>query len=131
MLFLDGKVTCVLDFDSAKVAPVVTDLANGLLQFSIVAGAPEPQDWPCNPDRNKLRAFVAAYQAIADIPEDMLNAVADLMIEIMIAEAVAPIAATGFFAHLSGIEFLKMIERKCRWIDDNRKSVKNDIFGKE
>jgi hypothetical protein len=64
------------------------------------------------------------------LPQEMLEALPDLMIEIMIAEAVLPIAATGSFGHLSGIDFLKMILRKCRWIDENRKSLQNDIFGK-
>ncbi len=48
----------------------------------------------------------------------------------MIAEAVMPIAATGSFGHLSGLDFLKMVLRKCRWIDDNRKTVDKDIIGK-
>ena len=131
MLFLDGKVTCVLDFDSAKIAPVVTDLANGALQFSIVGGKPDPRDWPCAPDTERMRAFVAGYRRVLQLPNDMLKTVGDLMIEIMIAEAVLPIAATGSFGHLSGIEFLEMILRKCRWIDKNRKSVKDNVIGKE
>lgn len=130
MLFLDRKVSCVLDFDSAKIAPVVTDLANGALQFSILGGKPDPEDWPCCLDRERFRGFVLGYHEIQKLPGEMLESLPDLMIEIMIAEAVLPIATTGFFGHLSGIDFLKMILRKCRWIDDNRKFLKDDIFGK-
>ena len=130
MLFVDGKVSCVLDFDSAKIAPVVTDLANGSLQFSIVAGRPNPADWPAYLDGQKLSAFIDGYRQLHKLDADMFRAIPDLMIEIMIAEAVMPIAATGFFAHLSGLDFLKMILRKCRWIDDNRQSVDKDIIGK-
>jgi hypothetical protein len=43
------------------------------------------------------------------------------MIETMIAEAVLPIAATGFFVNLKGTDFLNMIVRKAHWINDNRK----------
>ncbi len=130
MLFVDGKVSCVLDFDSAKIAPVMTDLANGVLQFSIVAGRPNPADWPAYLDGQKLGAFVDGYQQLHKLGDEMLRAIGDLMIEIMIAEAVMPIAATGFFGHLSGLDFLEMILRKCRWIDDNRQSVDKDIIGK-
>ena len=128
MLFLNRKVTCVLDFDSAKIAPVVTDLANGALQFSILGGKPNPDQWPCSLDNERFRGFITGYLQIMRLPQEMLEALPDLMIEIMIAEAVLPIAATGSFGHLSGIDFLKMILRKCRWIDENRKSLQNDIF---
>ena len=49
------------------------------------------------------------------------------MIETMIAEAVLPIAATGFFAHLSGYDFLKMIQRKTEWLKKNRKKLTQAI----
>ena len=42
------------------------------------------------------------------------------MIETMIAEAVLPIAATGFFGHLHGTDFLLMIRRKAEWLSKNR-----------
>ena len=58
----------------------------------------------------------------------MLDALPDLMIEIMIAEAVLPIAATGFFGHFSGIDFLTMIHHKCVWINNNHDLLKKVIF---
>jgi len=130
MLFVEGRISCVLDFDSAKIAPVVTDMANGALQFSIVAGRPNPKDWPAYLDAPKLGAFVEAYRQEHSLADEMLRAIPDLMVEIMIAETVMPVAATGFFGHLSGLDFLKMILRKCRWIGDNRQVVDNHIFGK-
>ena len=42
------------------------------------------------------------------------------MIETMIAEDVLPIAATGFFGHLHGTDFLLMIHRKAEWLNKNR-----------
>ena len=46
---------------------------------------------------------------------------------IMIAEAVLPIATTGFFGDLSGEGFLKMIQRKAEWIDHHRKKLSHAI----
>jgi hypothetical protein len=49
------------------------------------------------------------------------------MIETLIAESVLPIAVTGFFMNLSGEDFLKMICRKCSWIDKNRQTLYDAI----
>jgi len=59
MLFAEQKLIAVLDFDSARFAPPVTDLANGMLQFSIVGGRPNPADWPDYFDEQKLIQFLA------------------------------------------------------------------------
>ena len=64
MLFDSQRVVAVLDFDSVKTAPVITDLANGVLQFSIVAGRPKPTEWPSYLDKNKLICFLAGYREI-------------------------------------------------------------------
>ena len=52
------------------------------------------------------------------------------MIETMIAEAVLPIAATGFFGHLSGLDFLQMIRRKAQWLDKNREKLAEMVVSK-
>jgi Ser/Thr protein kinase RdoA (MazF antagonist) len=123
MLFADHKVAAILDFDSVRVAPAVTDLANGMLQFSIVAGRPNPAEWPEYLDQRKLANFLAGYMEVAPLEADMVNALPDLMIEAMVAEPVLPIAATGFFGYLKGGDFLKMIHCKCNWIDENRELI--------
>ncbi len=123
MLFSSHKVAAVLDFDSARVAPTATDLANGMLQFSIVAGRPNPAEWPEYLDQRKLADFLAGYWEITTPDDNMVNALPDLMIEAMVAEPVLPIAATGFFGYLSGGDFLKMIYCKCNWINDNRSLI--------
>jgi Ser/Thr protein kinase RdoA (MazF antagonist) len=130
MLFQKGKVTCVLDFDSAKMAPIVTEVGNGVLQFSIVSGRPNPAEWPDYLDQQKLRGFLAGYKSTRPLDEVLLRSLPDLMIEILIAEAVTPIAATGYFANVSGLDFLKMILRKCRWIEDNRSALLDDVLAK-
>ena len=133
MLFSNQKVAVVLDFDSIRVAPAVIDLANGMLQFSIVGGRPNPADWPDYFDRDKLLQFLDGYkekatgeQALLD--EYKLKALLDLMIETMIAEAVLPIAATGFFGHLHGTDFLLMIRRKAEWLNKNRDQLTELIY---
>jgi len=120
MLFCEHKLIAVLDFDSIRIASPVTDLANGMLQFSIVGNRPNPADWPDYLDQAKLVQFLNGYRKVIELDENKLNCLFDLMIETMIAEAILPIAATGFFGNLSGLDFLKMIQRKAEWIDNNR-----------
>jgi Ser/Thr protein kinase RdoA (MazF antagonist) len=129
MLFAERKVAAVLDFDSVKIAPAVTDLANGALQFSIVGGRPNPAEWPDYLNQAKLVEFLEGYIEITPLEKSQLEALPDLMIETMIAEAVLPIATTGFFGNLEGEDFLKMICRKARWISDNRKQLQEAIRG--
>lgn len=127
MLFSDSKLTAVLDFDSVKIAPTVTDLANGMLQFSIVGNRPNPADWPDYLDQAKLFQFLNGYRQVIELSENQLNSLLDLMIETMIAEAILPVAATGFFGNLSGLDFLKMIQRKAEWLNENRDKLNQAI----
>jgi len=129
MLFCDAKIVAVLDFDSARIAPPVTDLANGMLQFSIVGGRPHPADWPAYFDEGKLAGFLAGYRKEGQLDENRLGSLVDLMIETMIAEAVLPVVATGFFGNLSGVGFLKMIVRKAKWLEKNRKKLSEAMKG--
>jgi len=123
MLFLDGKLAAVLDFDSAKIAPATTDLSNAMLQFSIVGDRPNPADWPDYLDQAKLIQVLDGYRKECELDDNRLESLLDLMIETMIAEAVLPVATTGFFGYLSGLDFLKMIRRKCEWIEANRSTL--------
>jgi len=127
MLFSKHKLVAVLDFDSVKTAPMVTDLANAMLQFSIVGNRPNPADWPDYLDQAKLVQFLNGYREVTDLDKNQLNCLLDLMIETIIAEAILPVAATGFFGNLSGADFLKMIQRKAGWIDKNRKKLTEAI----
>lgn len=122
-IMFDGKrVKVVLDLDSVKLAPTPTDLANGLLQFSIVGGKTDPAQWPDSLDTARLTSFMRGYRGATDT--DGCGALLpDLMTETMIAEAVLPVAATGSFGHMCGLEFLRMIQRKCLWIDANRDEI--------
>ena len=127
MLFDKNKIVAILDFDSVRIAPPITDLANGMLQFSIVGNRPEPADWPDYLDQAKLIQFLNGYRQIIDLEKRKAGALLDLMIETIIAEAILPIVATGFFANFSGPDFLKMIARKAKWINKNRKNLNSAI----
>ena len=129
MLFNESKLAAVLDFDSVKIAPAITDLANGMLQFSLVGNRPNPADWPAYLDQAKLIQFLDGYREVIDLDKNKLDALLDMMIETIIAETVLPIAATGSFGHLSGFDFLKMIHRKAEWIHKNRKKLNQAIHG--
>jgi len=127
MLFFKHKLAAVLDFDSVRIAPPLTDLANGMLQFSIVGGRPNPADWPDYFDQDKLVQFLNGYRKVIKLDKYKLASLLDLMIETMIAEAVLPVVATGFFGHLSGTDFLQMILRKAEWLNKNRKELTESV----
>jgi Ser/Thr protein kinase RdoA (MazF antagonist) len=128
ILFQGDRIVAVVDFDSVRVSPPPTDLANGMLQFSIVGDKPDPADWPDHFDRARLLEFLAGYREITRLSERKLHSLIDLMIETMIAEAVLPIAATGFFGHLSGLPFLDMIVRKTKWLRRRRRELTQAMF---
>jgi Ser/Thr protein kinase RdoA (MazF antagonist) len=119
MLFSQGRVAAVIDYDSLRLLPPVTDVANGALQFSIIGGPPDPRAWPAEVDVERLRGFFHGYDQEAALTPEQVRALPWLMIEALIAEAVLPIAATGSFGRIEGFRFLEMICRKVRWIEQN------------
>ena len=63
LLFRKQKVVAVVDFDSARGSRRVIDVANGALQFSIIAGG-DPATWPDQPDEERFRAFLEGYESL-------------------------------------------------------------------
>ncbi|MBN1488624.1 MAG: phosphotransferase [Phycisphaerae bacterium] len=116
MLFVNSRVSGVIDFDSLRRVPRVLDVANGALQFSILGGGSDPLQWPPAPDEARLRHFLLGYDETHALREEDVQALPYLMIEAVIAEAVLPIAATGSFGRMEGFRFLRMIERKAQWL---------------
>jgi hypothetical protein len=97
--------------------PPITDLANGLLQFSIIGGGVDPRLWPAELDVDRFNRFLQGYNQVCDVPEEQKRVITALMVEALVAEAVAPIAATGSFGRIEGFRFLQMISRKVRWLE--------------
>jgi Ser/Thr protein kinase RdoA (MazF antagonist) len=128
LLFSDHRIVAVVDFDSIRVAPPATDLANGMLQFSIVADRPNPAEWPAHFCRDRILQFLDGYREIIKLSQRKRYGLVDLMIETMIAEAVLPVAATGFFGHHSGLEFLEMILRKTKWLRRQRHDLRETML---
>lgn len=116
LLFRGPKVAVVLDFDAAKAAPAVIDLANGMLQFSIIRGRGDPSEWPAFFDESRMRRFFMGYVSRADLSPEQVACLPHLMVESLIAESVVPIAVTGSFGPLPGFGILQMVRRKVRWL---------------
>lgn len=128
LLFSDDKIVAVVDFDSIRVAPPATDLANGMLQFSIIADRPNPAEWPAHFDRDRVLQFFDGYREIIKLSQRKRYGLVDLMIETMIAEAVLPVAATGFFGQHAGLDFLEMILRKTKWLRRQRHDLRETML---
>jgi Ser/Thr protein kinase RdoA (MazF antagonist) len=117
MLFRENRVVAVIDHDSARQLPRALDVANGLLQFSIIGGEEDVSQWPPYLDESRYHWFVRGYRQVMGLSEPEARAIPQLMIEALIAEAVFPIAQTGAIGRLDGVPFLQMVMRKVRWIE--------------
>jgi homoserine kinase type II len=119
VLFRDGEVVAVLDFDSARIEPRMADVANGALQFSLTMTDPDdPLRWPERLDVERMRAFLRGCDSAAGEPIRGVErqAIPWLIIEALVIESIIPITATGTFGGLSGSRFLTMVERKTHWL---------------
>ena len=119
ILFKEGLIAAVIDYDSLHLLPAITDLANGALQFSILGGPSDPREWPPELDEDRFTTFLQGYEQEHAIVDQQAAVLPSLMIEALIAEAVMPIAATGSFGHIEGFRFLQMILRKVRWLREH------------
>ncbi len=119
MLFRDNRVVAVIDYDSARMLPRIMDIANGVLQLSIIGGDEDVAKWPDQVDESRFKRFMRGYDEVVLLSEAEIHAIPWLMVEALIAEAVFPIAATGLFAKMDGGLFLGMLVRKIAWIQQN------------
>jgi len=129
MLFKEGHVVAVIDYDAARVQPRVMDVANGVLQFSLLTGSREPETWPAYTDESRAKRFLRGYDEINVLTVAELRTVPHLMAEAFIAEAVIPIWGSGMFASIDGLRFLKMVARKVAWIAQHGGQLSSDIQG--
>ncbi|GMU37575.1 MAG: phosphotransferase [Phycisphaerae bacterium] len=122
MLFREGRVAAVIDYDTARVSRRVIDVANGALQFSLVGGE-DVRDWPDEPDLDRFGAFLSGYESRSRFQPGERDAIPPLMVEALIAEAVAPLARTGRFGDLPAGAILPVIERKAAWIEAHAEAL--------
>lgn len=120
MLFRDQRVVAVIDYDSARVLPWITDLANGLLQFSIIGGKESPDLWPDHFDLDRAMAFFRGYHTTRPVEPSHIELIPFLMQEAIVAESALPIATIGSFGNIQGFTFLRMVKRKLQWLDDHK-----------
>ncbi len=123
LLFRNHKVVAVIDYDSARMSRWVIDVANGALQFSIVAGG-DPVTWPDHPDEPRFQAFLSGYQSIGELSEPEWFSIPDLMVEALIAECVPPITQTGSMGQWAGYRVLQMVQRKVRWLESQSQRLR-------
>src|SRR5690606_20325402 len=119
LMYRSGRIVAALDFDTARRAPAVIDLANALLQFSITRTSADAARWPAAPDLARFSAMLSGYAppraassramfrrhrpaasgdaGLPPIRPDQLRSVPPLLIAALIAAAIAPIALTGPF----------------------------------
>jgi Ser/Thr protein kinase RdoA (MazF antagonist) len=119
LVYREGRVCAVLDFDAARVLPAILDVAYGMLQFSILRAAAAPDEWPDFFDESRMRRFLKGYVGVLPLPAGHRRVVPALMVEALIAEAALPIAVTGLFGDLAGHGVLQMVARKIKWLQDN------------
>jgi Ser/Thr protein kinase RdoA (MazF antagonist) len=126
MLYKDGEIIAVIDFDSLKVSPRVSDIANGALQFSMRMGDAENVDsWPDSFRGHTIQSLVQSYDQFTKLPlmASERSIIPFLMIEALIVESVIPILKTGSFGRVRGSSFIRMIERKLRWLEPRAQRV--------
>jgi len=116
MLFDGGRVSAVIDYDSLHWLPCATDVANAVLQFSILGEGTDPLSWPAAPDEARVKRFLAGYTSAHALDDEERRLMPHMMIEALISEAVCPVAATGSFGRMEGYRFLRMVLEKARWL---------------
>lgn len=115
LLFRNQKVVAVIDYDTLRVSRRAIDVANGTLQFSILAGG-DPATWPEQLDEERFHAFLSGYESLIPLSEQERRCIPHLMAEALIAECVMPITQTGSVGRWAGYRVLQMVRRKVNWL---------------
>ncbi len=118
LLFREEKVVAVVDYDSMRYARRIVDVANGALQFSMIAGG-DPAGWPDQLDQDRFHLFMDGYESVSALAGKERTCMVPLMTEALIAECVAPIAATGAVGRWAGYRVLQMVRRKLLWFESH------------
>ncbi len=120
MLYKSDEIIAVIDFDSIRYSPRITDIANGALQFSMRMGELEKIDtWGEGFRGRTIRSMVQSYNQFTQHPllASELGIIPHLMIEALIVESIVPIQQHGKFGTIPGSLFLKMVEQKVKWLN--------------
>jgi len=130
LLMGEDRVSGVIDFESARFEPRVTDFANGLLQFSLERrpGTP-PTEWPVPCDLALVGSMNAGYQLLARTPisSTEVEVVPDLMIEAMAVESTITIIRKGRIRQMDPASVIPWIADRLTWIDQSRDALATAI----
>ncbi|MBX3359255.1 MAG: phosphotransferase [Phycisphaeraceae bacterium] len=142
LVFRGHTVAGVVDLETVCLSWPILDVANGALQFSMrrageqsppstdtPAPAPPlpstPDAWPVQPDEARLSAFVHGWTAGSGrtLSAAESDALAWLMIEALVVEAVAAVRGLGRSHLLDPAGLLAMVMGKAVWLRDNARRV--------
>ncbi len=125
-----GTLAAVIDFDEARLAPAVADLAAGGLHFALErTTAQDPDAWPDRPDMARLATFWAGYRegvaqararaddrglptlpaTAGDEPDAALAPW--LMVRALVRELARAVAATGRFGAIDAGGMTRFVSR--------------------
>lgn len=118
MIHRTQRVVAVVDYDAARQAQRMIDVANGALQFSIDRTGRDPDAWADDLPLERIGAFIRGYDGVEHsvLSQAELQALPWLMIEALIVESVGPVAMTGNFGGLDGFKFLEAVHRRVQWL---------------
>jgi Ser/Thr protein kinase RdoA (MazF antagonist) len=123
MMFRDGRVIAVIDYDSVRQSRRVSDIANGTMQFAMT-GSGDPSSWPDHLDEARMIEFLVGYESVDPLAEIEHRCIAPLMAESLIAECVPSIAESGIMGRWCGFRVLKAIRRRLEWLGaDGRRCI--------
>ena len=126
MLFKKERVIAVVDYDAVRRSRRAIDVANGVMQFSMIARG-DPATWPAELDEERFHAFFSGYESLSPLTAQERGCIPDLMVEALIAECVAPIAQTGAVGRWAGYRMLQMIRRKLAWLDSEGERLMKSV----
>lgn len=122
VLFLDGAVSAILDFDGAHLGWRACEVASAVLHFSNDPISRVPvEKWEAGLDIGRVRAMLAGIERGLGAPLEPAEraALPWLMIEACTLESAVPVARTGRFAHLRADRLLAFVDRKAAWIEEH------------
>jgi Ser/Thr protein kinase RdoA (MazF antagonist) len=120
------RVAGVIDFESSCVEQRVSDLANGLLQFTCVREIGTPVSaWPVAVDLNLFESMFGGYKLVARVspePEE-IACIPSLMIEALSVETAITLRRKGRLRSMTPQDVLPWIVQRLEWIDRHRSEL--------
>ena len=128
LLFGSWGVNAVLDLETVRVEPRVSELANALLQFSLpLRSTPRKAARRIDaPSMDLQQAMLSGYGLVAreQLHRVEVDVLPYLMVEALAVEAVIALHRKGRFGGWTGPEFLEFVCRRGGWIVDHADGIR-------